>query len=336
MRQRSLPSLAMALTIRDEERFLAANLAYHRALGVSRAYVFLDRCADASRQIAQSFPWVQTLDQDRPPEVSFMAAHHARSADIALELARGEGFEWLMYVDADEFAFGDGAPGHLRWARNRRPSGLAARPETLGSLPRMLTRVRPTTEQVVLSTKEVVPTPLKDGEPFWSLHYFQVRPAWEGRLLDPTSGEVRRLKRWLGHRMGKGIVRTSADVRSAGPHRWKPSPTGADTATTRVPTEHRGSLYHFYVVSAAHWREKHSKHAEYPDHWWRGGSVGFPRQAWKEASLAMSDAEARAYYDRWVMVQPRHLLWPRLRGHVVRDTVVETVLAESSSCPSLP
>ena len=330
-RRRPLPSLAMVLTVRDQERFLAANLAYHRAMGVSRAYVFLDRCTDASPRIAQSFPWVRTLDHDRRPDDTFTRTYQSRCADMALELARTEGFEWLMFVDPDEFAFGQWLPGRLRRLAERRPWRRKPRPEVVGSLPRMLERVGPTTEQVRMPPKEVVPTPLAEGEPFWKLHYFQDRGVLERPILVPTTGEIRRLNRWIGYRRNaKSIVRTSADVRAADSHRWTRSQSIADAKTDDIPTEYHGSVYHFVVVNAAHWREKYLKVADLPNHWLTGRPVQFPKQAWKEASLLLSEAEARAYYDRWIVFHPRQLLWPRLRGHVVHSTVVETVVAGHS------
>src|SRR5215208_6610913 len=134
MRERSLPSLAMALAIRDEERFLSANLAYHHALGVSRVYVFLDRCTDASQQIAQAFPWVRTIDDDVRSDDRSLPTYLNRCARAALKLARAEGFDWLMGVGADEFAFGDRRSGRIR----QRLLGRHARTTAIGSLPRML------------------------------------------------------------------------------------------------------------------------------------------------------------------------------------------------------
>jgi hypothetical protein len=333
MRQQPSPSLAMVLTVRDEERFLAANLAYHHAMGVSRAYVFLDRCTDASWQIAQSFPWVRPVEHDRPPG-TFMRVYQNECAEMALEFARAEGFEWLMHLDADEFAFGEACAGCANRASGYRLWGRRHRPETTGSLPRMLQRLKPTTEQVRMPPMEVIPTPLRDGEPFWKLRHFQVCGVLERPLLDPTTGEIKRLDKWLSYRRkGKSIVRTSADVRAADSHRWTRTRARADARTDDLSTEYQGSLYHFVVVSAAHWREKYRKLADQPSQWPGGGRVHFPKQAWKEASLVMSEAEARAYYDRWVVVQPRRLIWPLLRGDVVRDTVVETVLAGASTVP---
>jgi hypothetical protein len=317
----------MVLTVRDEERFLAANLAYHHALGVTRAYVFLDRCGDASKQQAQSYRWVQVIEQDRLPDEQWIHQYQARCVQMALELARGEGYEWLMFVDPDEFAFGQRPAKRYAWLREPRLRGRKARPEEVGSLTEMLKRVGPETEQVLLLPKEVVPTPLAKGEPFWRLHYFQVRGALQRSLLDPISGQVRPLTKWLGHTTGKGIVRTAAEVQAGNPHRWAPSQDRRQAEVREIPSEWCGSLYHFVVVSADHWWEKYRKLGKSPPLGPRGTPMPFPKQAWTEATMIMSEAEARAYYDRWVVVKPRQLIWARLLENVVHESVVETVLA---------
>ena len=318
-------ALAMVMCIRDEERFLAANLAYHRALGVSRAYVFLDRCTDASPQIARSFPWVRAIPRDRAPDERFMSRYQVGCLDLALQLAREEGFAWLLHVDADEFARGtdrwERLPG-LSALRRRGRRGMAG---AAGSLTTLLARVAPETELVVLRPWDAIPTPLPEGTPFWKLHYFQARGVHARPLLDPTTGEVRRLTLPLGHDKGKSIVRTAADVRAASAHRWVRR--DAIDGTGALRTEWRGIHYHFVVVDARQWQEKYRKFAEYPSQWEKGAPVRFPKQAWKEASVAMSPAAARAYYDRWVAVRPRDLIRPLLLGRVVHDSFVEDMLA---------
>ena len=322
------PSLALVLCIRNEANFLAANLAYHHALGVSRGYVFLDRCTDASLRIAESFPWVTAIPRDRDPADRFMSIHQLKCMDEALQRARADGLEWLLHLDADEFACGEDRSSALaRWTGSLLP-GRRASAAQRGSLTRMLARVRPDTEQVILKPNDVIPTPLAQGAPFWKLYHFQISGVLKRRLLDPTTGKIVWLDDWLGHRRGKSIVRTAADVRPRNAHVWVRR-DAADAEQGRIPTEQRGFHYHYVVVDAEQWRAKHRKFAEYPDRWEKGNPVPFPKQAWKEASVVMSEAEANRYFDTWVVVPPRRLLRPRLLGQVVRDTFVEDVLREA-------
>ena len=319
--RRSTPRLALALVVRDEERFLGANLAYHHTLGVTRAYVYLDRCADASPAIAAAFPWVESIRRDRDPDDRHMSSFQVRCLDDALERARAEGFDWLMHLDADEFAWGDNRVGPLgRLLGRPAPANL----EALGSLTAMLARVRPSTAMIRLRTKEVVPEPVEPGSPFWKLHHFQDQGVFRRPVLDPTTGLVRQLDYWIGSHRGKSIIRTAAPVRAESAHDW----AGRDaTVGTRIPTQRLGWHYHYVVVDSEQWRAKYRKFAEYPDHWSSGRPVRFPKQAWKEASLRLTAEDARRYYDEWVAVGPADLA-RRVDGRrIVRERFVEEVLA---------
>ena len=313
----------MVLCVRDEQEFLAANLTYHQALGVERAYVFLDRCGDRTPQIARSFPWVRTLERDRRTEDRFMSEHQVRCLDEALGMARAEGFDWLLHLDPDEFAWGAGGDRHWPWPRSRGGRHGSSPPEVVGALPPMLASLKPRVEQVILRTKEVVPRPVNPDSPFWDLVEFQDRRVLQREILDPSSGELRELDYWIGGRRGKSIVRTNADVRAQSAHSW--TRAGAPDETP-IPTVRRGHHYHFVVVNPNQWRSKYRKFSEFPDKWSSGRAVRFPKQAWKDASRSMTEEQARDYYMRWVAVQDDQLAEALRKGIVVRETHVRDVL----------
>lgn len=327
--RKGLPSLAMVTCVRDEEKLLGANLTYHHALGVSRAYLFLDRCTDSTADVVRSFPWASAIPADRDGEVRYLTLHQTKCANRALEMARAEGFEWLLHLDADEFAWGDNRPGTLsqwlaRFALGRRPSL-----EEMGSLPVMLAAVRPETEAVKLKPKEVIQVPMAPGTPFWGLHYFQGRGVVPRQIRNPATGETRHFNKWLGHTKGKSIVRTAADVQAVTSHLWQRR-RGADPfRPVDLPTEERGVVYHFVVTSWRHWRNKYRKLSEYPAHFEHGQAVGLPEQWWKEASVTMSEAEVQRYYDEWVALRLEDVSKYLARGIAVRETYVEDVLTRA-------
>jgi hypothetical protein len=328
------PTIAIIMCVRNEATFLKANLAFHHAMGVTRAYVFIDRCTDNSAQIAASFPWVKAIELPRLPEYKFMRLQHMRCMNLALEMAREEGIDWLLHLDPDEFACGDERMEPVRWLSQTLPNPLLATPEQAGSLPAMLARVSPETEQVMLPTREVVPVHRGEDEPFWKWHYFQVHGALPRDLLAPKTGEIRHLNEWFGHNLGKAIVRTAIDAQGYSPHEWEHRIDLPDRPVTDPPralkTEWRGFHYHFPVVSHVHWWHKYHKQAEEPPIWSSTNKpVEFPVQAWKEGAPMMSLAEAKAYYERWI-VTPRHrLLGSLLRGQIVQDTTLDVVLTRA-------
>lgn len=317
------PTLAMTMCLRDEEDYLAYHLAYHHALGVSRGYLFLDRCTDATPAVARSFPWVQTIRQDRDPSQEQLASYQRRCADQALALARREGIDWLLHLDVDEFAWGENP-------EPPQPNRGGGQPMTLldaGCLTTLLSRAQSETVQIILRPREAVPQPLRDEKAFWKLHWFQDGGVVERPLLDPVTGTVRRLDRWLGHRLGKSIVRTSASLEAIDPHRWQ----GRDGAAT--PTECLGRHCHYVVVGAGHWLSKYRKLSTCPDRWPRGAPVPFPKQSWKEAAARWSAAEARRYFDDWVVMRPSDLEAGQAEGIVVRDDTVECILTRLGVLP---
>jgi len=322
------PTLALVMVVRDEARFLRDNLAYHRRLGVDRAYLFLDRCTDDSRTIAEAFPWVRIVERDRDAEAQpWMSTFQTACLDEALQWARNEGLDWLLHLDPDEFARGDArGPLARRWPLEYTLTPTPERlPRPSDRLKTMLRRTPRHVEQVVLPPLDAMPTPDDRGRPFHHIQWWQRRDPITRGLLDPTDGEVRRLHKRLGHYHGKALIRTAADVRAASAHRW----TRADADPlnpTPIPTIERGRLYHFILVDGELWWRKHRKFAEYPDRWEKGTKVRFPKQAWKEASRDMSLGEAQAYFDRWLRLPRRRLRREALRGRVVRDRFVRRMI----------
>ena len=274
--------IGLALVARDEERFLAQNLAHHRSAGVARAYVYLDRCADRSGEIARSFDFAEVIPRDRSADHAFMSSYQTEVLADALGRARRDGIDWLLHVDADEFASADLPDLIARSATRLRGFGRRV-------------------DQLILRTVEAVPTPLDDGQTFADLCWFQDGGALGRDLLDPTDGEIKRLDHWLGGRRGKSLVRVAADVEPDSAHAWRRAGGG------KLTTIHAGLHYHYVVTDWRHWLEKYRKFSEYPATWEKGGAVRFPKQAWKEASVKMNDQEAKEYFNRWVAVPAAEL-----------------------------
>lgn len=320
---RQQPSLALAMCIRNEENFLDANLTYHHALGVSRGYIFLDRCTDSSLEIVKKHAWATPVQWDRQSEEKYMSQYQLRCLTAAMEMAREDGCDWLMHVDADEFACGDDRPELLRLGLRMLGLNKLEQARSKGSLTSMLEKTDPKTQMIIMKPKDVIPYNLPTSDRFWDLHYFQLRGVLERSMLNPMTGKIKNFKNRIGNFHGKSIVRTSKAVKPISAHRWKSTRNGE-----KFKTEIKGFHYHFTVVNGRQWLEKYRKFAEYPDQWEKGNSVRFPKQAWKEASLEMSYEEADEYFREWIAVNPKQLIWPRLKIEIVYEDFVERVLKE--------
>ncbi|MFT5411244.1 MAG: hypothetical protein ACI9NC_003978, partial [Verrucomicrobiales bacterium] len=264
--------------------------------------------SDETEAIARSFPWVEVERRDRPPETQFMRQHQNACAAMALEKARGEGFDWLLHLDADELAFGSDPA--TREAGDRSPGWLERlfKPPHKQALQRadlieMLAGIAPDTQQVILRTHEAFPLRLPRAEDFWQNPYFQSGEPFIQRILDPTTGKKMKFDRYLGHDKGKSIVRTAADVQAFNPHGWTTNQNIVAPEFPQeipIPTEERGCHFHYLVVTAEQWRKKFGAFDGLAKNWPSGVPLAFPKSAWREAALTMTEQVAGDYLDEWV------------------------------------
>ena len=311
----------MVATIRNEERFLEAHLRYHRALGIERVYLFLDRCDDASASIAARFPWVERFEIENGFEFHYASHLHTECMDLACDLAREAGCDWMLGIDPDEFAFGS------QTAALSAESNGAELIEA-GSLVRLVESVDPGIQLVRLPTWELLPGPRET--PFWEQDRFQREPGRvEREIYHPLTGETRRWQDFLGHHEGKCLVRLSEDVQAYDSHRWvwnQECPPPHRPSFVPLATEKRGLHFHFLLTGPTHWREKYRKFSHVPSTWPCGTAVEFPKQTWKEAASTLDSDEAANYYSRWIALDPRDEARLLSDGDLVRCRTVEKIL----------
>ena len=302
----------MMTCVKNEGRLIADHLVYHRYLGVSRAYVFLDGCTDDTLAVVRTIPWAVPIDCPRDPEVVHLTEYQNHCASIALELARQERFGWLLHMDVDEFVGIE--------VERERPGGWLNR--LLKSVPREVELVR-------MRTKEAVPVLEEKPDKLWAQEYFQAEPNVLTRpVLDPTTGKLQNLGKWIGHNQGKSIVRVQADVLPVNAHTWMKVDPGQTIHEMNV-----GWHYHFVVGNAEHWREKYSKLSWEPETWENGNPVPFPKQAWKTASIRMTTSEAEQYYRNWVAIPEAAARRLTDRGLLSRERNVARVMKRAKRDP---
>ena len=311
-----LPRLAMLTCVRNEAKWLPAFLEYHHAIGVERAYVYCDRCTDGSEAIARSYPWVQVfrIDAEQVARFSYISDIHCACMSHSLALARQEGFDWLMILDADEFACGNN-PGATALDR--------------ALLLPMLIDAKPETVQIRLLTREVVPMRVPAGTPFWQQRYFQSSPRRAWNIVDPRDDQHHRWTDFLGHRQGKSIVRTCANVQGYDSHRWVPNQKitwPQRPEYVELPTEESGYHRHFYITSQSHWLDKFRKQNFEPNVWICGKDVELPKRSWRQLIAQMSSDQIDGYFDRWIARSEEELRSFAHEGLVEQDTDLLEIL----------
>ena len=319
-------TLAMAMCIRNEARFLEANLRYHYAVGVRQCYLFMDRCTDDCDRIASAFPWVRriAIDTEDAARFSYVTDLMTACMDHALQLARRDEFEWLLTLDADEFAFAD-LPGE-------------GSPLETGDLRKLVRGVDASVDMIQLQTKELVPCACEDADPFWKQHFFLVDDEFPRMLFDPVGHQTFEWRGFLSHNQGKSIVRTTADAQAYDSHRWvidQGRIYPLRPALLPLKTAELGIHFHFFLVNQAHWREKYPKLAHEPEIWPCGNNVELPKQCWKRATTTLSDSDLSGYFNRWVGADLVALHQLAADRTVEERDEVETILEQSVS-PATP
>lgn len=311
----------MAMCVMNEERFLAHHLACHHALGIQRAYLFFDRSTDQSQHIASAFPWVQSyiIPEKQGAAFTYIADTQRACMDLCLPWARNEGFDWLLFIDPDEF-LDAGTPSQ---SHHSDPA--------LAWLPLLLKRAKKNTWMVRFDVKEAVPVQQDPSEPWYTSHiYFQKEPFLEYRLFHPLTQKEILWKDFLGHRQGKCCVRTNLPVQAYDAHRWTVEqwanlPDRPEYVS--LPTEILGHILHFPVTGPQHWRTKYNSFVREPSYWFCQNPVETPKQWWKEICL-QPEQETQTYYQKWVAQDQEFLKQEVKKGLVLIDrSLSERILA---------
>lgn len=278
------PTWAMAATLREESRWLRLFLEWHFRAGADRAYLYLDGEDSETRQILEAYPRCTITPCTRDRKAQHLTYFQADCMERALAQAREDGIDWLLFIDPDEFAWG---------ADMNDPSGAALDP-LLSSVPAHI-------QQILLAPLEVIPLKSWAVRPFWEELYVMTEHNVDREIPDPLTREPRLLNRWIGHRMGKALLRTSADaVVGHGPHSWTGRRPDASSERLPLPTMRAGCHLHVPVLNGDQWKEKFSKFIDDGEVYPGGFIREFPKSSWVPASVEMDESACRDYVFRHV------------------------------------
>lgn len=250
------------LTVKNEQNTILHNIRYHQYLGVTDFFVFLDHSTDLTRQYVASFPHVtyfinQTYNdlllynQDKE-EVDleliqrFFTTHLSLrqifNANMALELCRDRGIDWLIHLDADEL--------------------ICINPQSVdpGGLNTYFKCVEPDVDVIIFRNIEAVPTKMSLSNPFMVRLFKRagVDPGSvgfpKGTLVNPSTGKIIPAGWFWGHNSNKSAVRTASSAYFVSPHQCA-------EARGTLNTEY---LLHFYITCYEQWLNKFRNFSDYP------------------------------------------------------------------------
>jgi hypothetical protein len=301
------PSIAVAITAKNERSLLPFNIAYHRHTGIEHFYVYLDETDDTCRNILDRWSYVTlndsiTLDElpnleesgNRISELfkiweshhtarQMINAHHARLQ------AREAGYDWLISIDADELIY----------------------PITGGPLGERLNEIfdlAQDAEIISLRPLEILPRPTETDNIFaeacWFMNVFETVDGKLTRsentvrkIYDPFNDQVMNLRGYLGHKGGKMAVRTIVDSVPNTVHDF----VGPDYTPLR--SKEVLSLLHYNTFSYSEFIKKYRNFANRADTYAHGNKVKYvPKMLWTRLvnSGIYSEEQLLSYYQEWV------------------------------------
>lgn len=282
------PRVALAVTARDEARLLPAHLAYHRLLGVERAYVYLDETGDATRRNVERLdfvtagPCVPAARFAARPELerfvarydSHLAARQSLNVVDAMERARADGFDWLLSIDADELVCLD-------------------RDEPVpGSLPRALQAVPDHCRAAQLPNLEVVQCVRSAGLPFRHARLFKSPGGPRLPVRDPRNGRLVARTWFFGHRAGKCLVRLGRGAVPGSSHHFA-TPEGRPLETHVV-----GEVLHYHAYDFEDWLRRCRNYHGHADRHVSGRAVEAQKLLWIDLVDALDRQALHDYFVR--------------------------------------
>ena len=284
--------IGLVITQKNEARLLRPNLEYHRFLGVTHFYVFDDGSSDESMRSIRDVPGLSCPDleglADVPPELKDdilqarngpWMARQKLATRWATQLARKDGVEWLISLDADELV-------------------MVENP-TRGAIQDLFLDCPSDVDAVFFrDTYEVVPRGC-DTDVDLSSHVLFKTPAYSKRhrreMFDPIRDRRFTVGGYLGHMSGKTALRVAAGLIPKNVHQVM-------SATGR-PVKHwdAGKLLHYKFhdhldfLSKSRW--------PYPRRFASGVEVEYyPARFWHDlvAHLEFDVDAVKAYHRRWI------------------------------------
>jgi hypothetical protein len=322
---------AIVTTLRNAGNVLGSFIAYHLALGFGRLYLFFDDPADPDLPRAAAHARVTAIGHDRElrerwrhlPQYSGQAqfldrevmARQVLNTELAMELARADGFDWLLHIDSDELFYS--------------PRQSVAEHFDLVEKQRL--------ETVVYLNYEAAPDRDEIGDFFREVDLFKVPPHLNGRPVTPALVKAVQSTPQLHpdffkfYATGKSAVRLSAEgMRPAGVHHFVRQNAGWQTGQSA----HQFVL-HFACCGFENFWNKYQTLGAFSDKWWdRYGIAELVGRFHLDARdvVATGDREAaRAFYrSRLAILDERRVSELLAVGALARFSQPKEILATQS------
>ena len=292
--------IALVITVKNEARLLRDNLLYHKAIGVSKAFVYFDGTTDDGRETIKCMEDV-VCNVSVDPKVykhldhlkkftDYADAHHTARQCLntydALQKCKAEGIDWLISIDADELIV-----PHITDAQQ-----LTTFFETIPA----------STDVVTFQVKELLQNQLNSKSIFAEAILFKSQPHFKRRIdkvykriYDPINNTYRHFNYWYGHAMGKSAIRVEAEIIPHNVHRY------IYISGSKPQAFYKGYVLHYHSYDVDDFIKKFENFKHRPSTFLSGNSVEDLKLLWRDVvnHPDFSKEKLEAYYKENVMFE---------------------------------
>lgn len=264
------------ITAKNEERILRHNLLYHKAIGISRIFVYFDGSTDCGQESIEDLGNVTCSDSVEPEKYMHLkfldkftsqarSMHTARQClNIydALQQCKAEQIDWLIALDADELFLTD----------KKRPTSIDNFFEKHNNV-----------DIIKLKPLEVVSRRKEYKNVFLQETLFQSQPRfknWNDRIYfkfyDPYTGESLSHPAWLSHTIGKCAVNVNSDLIPQNVHKFQ------FVDKRRISQVYSGCILHYSLYDFMDFKKKFFNIKHRPSIFLNGNSLPRLPLVWRD------------------------------------------------------
>lgn len=297
--------IAIVITAKNEARVLRNNILYHKAIGISKAFVYFDNTTDQGKESISDIDIVEVSesivneykDQDNLQKFNDKSKDHHTARQClntydAIQKCKTSGIDWLISLDADE----------LICTNLDDPTNLGF----------FFNEIKDSIDLVTFLPYELLQSQLHFENVFAEAHYFKATHKFNRKIdriykafYNPFTKTNIKFSYWYGQHLGKVAVRVNSnqEIIPKNVHRYTYS-DGEPIESISV----KGML-HYHMYDANDFVKKFKNFKNRPDHFLSGNKVESLKLLCRDIvnSDIYSEAELHDYYSSNVMFSAKEL-----------------------------
>lgn len=285
--------VAVVMTVKNEERLLKQNVLYHLGIGIDMVFVYFDQTTDNGPKTLLNLEKVEVSDSVKPeiyldlPYLekfwsNAMEHHTARqclNTYDALQKCKSRHIDWLISLDADEL-FLSSKDGSLSLEQFFEVSNKQ-NVDVINLRPLEVLAQKMAYKNVMLE-ETLFKTQKNFSSKFDQIYH---------RIYDPYNEHHKKVSYWLGHTMGKAVIRVNSSAIPYNVHRY------TSLTEDELKTVSMGYLLHYHIYDFRDFINKFKNFKERPNTFLSGNKIEYLKSLWIQ--LVNDKANSRSYLETY-------------------------------------